>query len=185
MFGQMQVSSDYTFTQSENLNTTNTTKSSSSHSGDRAVLKLAQSKNSEAAYKTNKKNTSTIDNTDNNSDNQVEGISTQDQSDKEDQENIEIIYGNGVPTTVGELAAIVGGRGDKVTKEQLMSYLKSVSSGESANVNTITIVKNLIAQFDALSDGSGYIKSFSGIKEPQDHETITKEQVTSPIDIRV
>lgn len=184
MFGQVQVSSDYTFTQSENLNTANTSKNSSSHAGDKVVFKQAQSKNSANAYKTDKQtNVNNPNKTDDNN-NQVEEFTTQNNTDSEEQETIEIGYGNIAPTTVGELAAIVGGTSGKVTKEELMGYLKSISSGESANVNTITIVKNLIAQFDALSDESGYLKSL-GSKEPQDYETITKEQVTSPIDIRV
>lgn len=90
-----------------------------------------------------------------------------------------------IPTSFEELAAMVGG-GAKVTKDQLNDYLRSLMSVQStASAADITIVKNLIAQFDDLSGGTGYITSFKGTKDVQDYTTVTKEQVTSPIDVRV
>lgn len=93
-----------------------------------------------------------------------------------------------VTTSFEALAAAVGSSGSKITKEQLMTYLQSLMtdpSSSSENVAEITFLKNLIAKFDALSDGSDFITSLQGAKEPQDYTTITTEQVTSPVDIRV
>lgn len=90
-----------------------------------------------------------------------------------------------IPTTFEELSAIVGG-GAKVTKDQLKDYLRSLTSGEStASAADIAIVKNLIAQFSEASGGTGYITSLKGLKEAQDYTTITADQVTSPVDVRV
>lgn len=90
-----------------------------------------------------------------------------------------------IPTSFAELAAMVGG-GAKVTKDQLTDYLRSLTGVQStASAADITIVKNLIAQFDDLSGGTGYITSFKGTKDVQDYTTVTKDQVTSPIDVRV
>lgn len=91
-----------------------------------------------------------------------------------------------VPTSFAQLAAMVGSNTSTVTKEQLSEYLSSLTTGDS-NVSAaeITVVKNLIAQFDALSGDSGVLTSIDGLKEPQDYKTVTKEQVTSPIDLRV
>lgn len=90
-----------------------------------------------------------------------------------------------IPTSFAELSAMVGG-GAKVTKDQLNDYLRSLTGVQStATAADITIVKNLIAQFDDLSGGTGYITSFKGAKDIQDHTTVTKDQVTSPIDVRV
>lgn len=91
-----------------------------------------------------------------------------------------------VPTSFAELAAQVGGSTKNVTKQQLESYLKSITSDASeVSAAEITVVKNLIAQFEHLSGGTGTISSFDGLKEPQDYKTITKEQVTLPVDVRV
>lgn len=87
-----------------------------------------------------------------------------------------------------ELAAAVGASGSKVTKEQLISYLHSItssSSGSSTSAAEITFIKNLIAKFDTISNGADYITSFNGVNDIQDYKTITKEQVTLPIDVRV
>lgn len=93
-----------------------------------------------------------------------------------------------VTSSFDVLAAEVGAVGGKISKIQLMSYLQSLTSSNSAStadMQAIAFVKNLIAQFDNLSNGADYITSFNGIKEPQDYKTITKEQVTSPVDVRV
>lgn len=87
-----------------------------------------------------------------------------------------------------ELAAVVGSNGSKITKEQLVSYyasLTSKSGDNGINPAEVTLIKNLIAKFEELSHGGSYITSLKGIDEPQDYTTITPEQVTSPIDIRV
>lgn len=91
-----------------------------------------------------------------------------------------------VPTSFAQLAAMVGSNTSTVTKEQLSEYLSSLTTGEAGvSAAEITVVKNLIAQFDALSGGSGVLTSIEGLKEAQDYTTITPEQVTSPIDVRV
>lgn len=91
-----------------------------------------------------------------------------------------------VPTSFAQLAAMVGSNTSTVTKEQLSEYLSSITTGSStASAAEITVVKNLIAQFDALSGGAGVLTSIDGLKEPQDYKTVTKEQVTSPVDLHV
>ena len=110
--------------------------------------------------------------------------------DDEDSEYTSILNGSdsSITTSFDSLAAAVGASTDKVSKEQLFALLQSlISSNSSADDKTeeITFLKNLIAKFDTISDGANYISSFNGIDEPQDYETITQDQVTSPIDLRV
>ncbi len=86
------------------------------------------------------------------------------------------------------LAAAVGANTDKISKEQLIVLLQSLMAEDSSledKAKEIAFVKNLIAKFDTLSDGASYITSLSGADEPQDYETVTPEQVTSPIDLRI
>lgn len=93
-----------------------------------------------------------------------------------------------IMNSYGALAAAVGANGRGVTKMDLMTYLQKLSSGSSEKTNdaeVIAFLKNLIAQFDALSGGNEYLTSLTGVKEPQDYSTVTKEQVTPPVDIRV
>lgn len=91
-----------------------------------------------------------------------------------------------IPTSFAELAAMVGGAGVKVTKDQLTSYLEDITSGSSsASAAEITVIKNLIARFEALSGGEDYITSMKGVNDTQDYTTVTPAQVTSPVDIRV
>lgn len=94
-----------------------------------------------------------------------------------------------ITNSFNTLAAAVGAVGNKITKDQLISYLQSLISNSKSNSSVtsdeIAFIKNLIAQFNTLSDGSDYITSLAGTKEPQDYSTITLAQVTPPIDIRV
>ncbi|MDD3437140.1 MAG: hypothetical protein PHC64_08330 [Candidatus Gastranaerophilales bacterium] len=91
------------------------------------------------------------------------------------------------------LAAAIGATGDKITKGQLIAYLQTLVAEENAKgisgadekAKEITFVKNLIAKFDTLSNGEDYITSLEGANELQDYTTITTEQVTPPVDIRV
>jgi len=95
---------------------------------------------------------------------------------------------SGITTSFAALAAAVGTSGAKITKEQLMTYLQSLTSSQSSgedNTAEITFLKNLIAKFNALSDGSEYITSLNGVNDAQDYSTVTTDQVTSPIDIRI
>lgn len=84
------------------------------------------------------------------------------------------------------LVAAIGVSGNRLTKDQLIAYLQKLAS-ESAdsNLKEISFLKNLVAKFETLSNGNNYISSFYGVNEAQDYSTITKEQVTSPIDIRI
>lgn len=106
-----------------------------------------------------------------------------------DGSEFEYAHGNStVITSFDTLAAAVGASGNKVTKDQLMSYLESLTTdiaSNSSDYTQISFIKNLIAKFDTLSDGGKYITSLDGVNEPQDYETVTKEQVTPPIDIRI
>lgn len=93
-----------------------------------------------------------------------------------------------IMSSYGSLAAAVGANGRGITKTDLVNYLQKVSSGTTngqVSPEVIAFLKNLIAQFDSLSGGGEYLTSLSGTKEPQDYSTVTKEQVTSPIDIRI
>lgn len=92
-----------------------------------------------------------------------------------------------IMSSYGALAAAVCANSRGITKMDLITYLQKISSGVkgSADDKVIAFLKNLIAQFDSLSEGGEYITSLSGAKEPQDYSTVTKEQVTSPIDLRV
>lgn len=93
-----------------------------------------------------------------------------------------------IMNSYGALAAAVGANTRGVTKMDLMAYLQRVSSDSdttSNNAEVIAFLKNLIAQFDTLSGGGDYLTSLTGIKEPQDYSTVTQEQVTPPIDLRV
>lgn len=93
-----------------------------------------------------------------------------------------------VTTSFDALASEVGSAGGKIEENQLVAYLKTLmdsSKTGSNNNEEIAFVKNLIANFSTLSQGSGYITSFTGLKEAQDHQTVTKAQVTSPVYVRV
>lgn len=87
------------------------------------------------------------------------------------------------------LAAAVGAFGGKITKAQLMSFLEKLETNsnplDAKQHQAITFVKNVIAQFDTISNGSDYITSLVNLEEPQDYETVTKQQVTPPVDIKV
>lgn len=84
------------------------------------------------------------------------------------------------------LAAELGANNGKITKEQLDAYLQSLTSNVgSDNAAEIVFIKNLIAKFDAISGGKDFISSFDGVNDAQDYTTITPEQVTLPIDIRI
>lgn len=96
--------------------------------------------------------------------------------------------GGSITNSFDALAAAVGGVGGKVTKDQLETYLHSLTSDidtTAENFQEVTFIKGLIAQFDTLSENGEYITSFNGVGEPQDYKTVTPEQVTPPVDIRV
>ena len=92
-----------------------------------------------------------------------------------------------IPNSFDALAVEIGAVNNKISKEQLVAYLQSLKSDASGadDSQAIAFVKNLIARFDTLSGGTDYITSFTGVKEAQDVSTITQEQVTLPIDLRV
>ncbi len=109
----------------------------------------------------------------------------------EEESELGIIYGSDISAltrSFNALAATVGSSDDRVTKSQLVALLQNLS-GASANneeyKEEISFIKNLIAKFDVISNGEGYITSFSGMNEPQDFETVTEEQVTSPVSLLI
>lgn len=174
MFGSFNIGTDYTFTQSEKQNNAvSKSKLNLSYFGDSAVSDKA---NLEVEVK---KAASTFSGANNH----------------EHVENSESDYlynsdgkVNSITNSFDALAAAVGGVGGKVTKDQLVNYLHSLTSNPSVsaeNVQEVTFIKGLIAQFDTLSGHTGYITSFTDVREPQDYTTVTQEQVTPPIDIRV
>lgn len=101
-------------------------------------------------------------------------------------------YGKGgaviLSTSFDSLVAAIGAVGGKISKNQLVSYLRQLTSNSSQdpdNNQEIALVKNLIAQFDTLSGGADYITSLNGINDAQDYKTVTLDQVTPPIDLKI
>lgn len=197
MFGSINAGTDYTFTQSEaQVNTVNKSKIISKYFGNNGVSQKPNSEvnNKNSNTKSPSKSISTDDNgslkkNENNSD--VPQIKILGQG--QDDDGNDYLYNSdgkaqSITNSFDALAAAVGGIGGKITKEQLVSYLHSLTSDvgtSAANAQEVTFIKSLIAQFDSLSGGTSYITSLDGAKEPQDYKTITKEQVTLPIDVRV
>ena len=91
-----------------------------------------------------------------------------------------------VTNSFDSLVVAVGASGNKLTKGQIISYLQKLTSDNSNdNSKEIAFLKTLIAKFDTLANGGEYISSFYGMNDAQDYSTITTEQVTPPIDIRI
>lgn len=177
MFGSFNIGTDYTFTQSDTQNATASAKPDSSKPGasnvsDRGSLEAALKRTASSVSRANNSRNSNVSSA-------VTEASYLYNSDGK---------AASITNSFDALAAAVGGVGGKVTKEQLIDYLHSItanSNSSAANLEEVTFIKGLIAQFDTLSGHSGYITSFEDIKEPQDYKTVTKDQVTPPIDIRV
>lgn len=175
MFGSSNIGTDYTFTQSD---TQNTTASKSKPTPSKLGAGSVSGRDSLEAEL--KKVASQVSDANNQS------------AKSEDVANDYMYHSDGkaasITNSFDALAAAVGGVGGRVTKDQLTSYLHSLTSDpkmSAENLQEVTFIKGLIAQFDTLSGHSNYITSFADIKEPQDYKTVTKEQVTPPIDIRV
>lgn len=86
------------------------------------------------------------------------------------------------------LTAAMGINSDKITKTQLLAFLQKLSSSASKdddNNQEIAFIKRIIANFDTLSTDGEYITSLNKVNEPQDYKTVTQEQVTPPVDIRI
>lgn len=175
MFGSFNIGTDYTFTQSEKQNTpVSKSKLNSSYFGDSAAVSDKPDVHTEARAVASA----------------VSDANNHVHADDNGGSDYQLKSGKNVSITnsFDALAAAVGGVGGKVTKEQLMNYLHSLTADPSVsaeNVETVTFLKGLIAQFDTLSGNTGYITSFADVKEPQDYRTVTPEQVTPPVDIRV
>ena len=174
MFGSFNIGTDYTFTQSESQNdAVSKIKAISSYSGDSVVSEKSKTENEAQKI-------ASISSDANNQVQDGDNVSDyQSASDKKDAS---------ITNSFDALAAAVGGVGGKVTKDQLVNYLHSITSNPAVsaeNVQEVTFIKGLIAQFDTLSGHSNYITSFVDVNEPQDYKTVTKEQVTPPVDIRV
>ena len=113
------------------------------------------------------------------------------------------------------LSDSVNAGSDGITKDDLVSYLKSLfesttskdnssttDSTDSTNTTSSTdstsssdelkaemkLLTNLIVNFDSFASDNGKITSsslLSALKEPQDPTTVTSSQLQSPIDLRV
>lgn len=175
MFGSSNIGTDYTFTQSDTQNTT-------ASKPKLTLSKLgADSVSGRDSLEVELKKTASQVSDANNHSVQSEDV-TSDYMYHSDGKAASIT------NSFDALAAAVGGIGGKVTKDQLTSYLHSLTANpkvSAENLQEVTFIKGLIAQFDTLSGNGNYITSFADIKEPQDYKTVTKEQVTPPIDIRV
>lgn len=174
MFGSFNIGTDYTFTQSDNQDkAVSKPKVDSSKFGDSNVTEKPDLKTEV------KKVTSEVS---------VVNKKPSDDNSESDYKLLSDKTSASVANSFDALAAAVGGVGGKVTKDQLISYLRSLTSDPSVsaeNIETVTFIKGLIAQFDTISGDGTYITSLQGMDEPQDYTTVTKEQVTPPIDIRV
>lgn len=181
MFGSVDINSDYTFTQSEKqIPLGNISEALSSYLGNSFVLKT-----------TKEKAVSTDSDTKAESKDETSKAEETFGNDSEEDEAVTGIgYGHSSPITTSfhSLAAATGAVGNKISKNQLISLLQSLTSATAqsdANLQEIAFIKNLIAQFEKLAEGSDYITSIHEVKEPQDYETVTPEQVTPPIDLRI
>lgn len=192
MFESVNTNLNYTFTQSENSNTLFSYKTKkSSASGEDVVV----SKNNKAPA-TTYNNVKTIESgnidTSKNADTSEPQVITLGQSNDED-DGSEYLYSSennstNITNSFDALSAAVGGINGKVTKEELETYLQSLKSNASSsaeNAQTIAFLKGLIAQFDVLSGGAGYITSLTGANDAQDYETVTSDQVTPPISLNI
>lgn len=200
MFGSSNISPDYTFTQTENrLFTSNTSLGAST-----AVEEIGVSKKDSPLKEKDKTKTAesigqekSAETTNPLRKDEVKEalkrskVEPQDLFDDEEDYEGSFIYdgkASSITTSFEALAAALGVSGDKITKEQLVAFLQTLSSKTSLEGDTskeVAFVKNLIAKFDTISNGADYITSFNGVNEPQDYKTVTPEQVVPPIDIRI
>lgn len=90
-----------------------------------------------------------------------------------------------ITTSFQALLLLSVSNNDKVSKGQLVLLRSLTSQDPVTNADEITFIKTLLAKFDTLSNGGDYITSFGGVNDTQDYETITLEQVTPPIDIKI
>lgn len=197
MFDAANISPDYTFTQSERrAYTGNISQALSSYLGGFGVKKTDEDSNEDEkngilSNITKKKDKKSEDIKTSNDKDKAEDYSTI--NDEEDASSDVYLSVNGtefdsITTSFSSLAAAVGTSNGKISKAQLVALLETLSGKKAAsdeNKKEIAFVKELIAKFDTLSKGTTYITSLEGLKEPQDYETVTQEQVTPPIDIRV
>jgi len=106
-----------------------------------------------------------------------------------DEDSVQEEIDGSIIDSFANLAAAVGSFGGKITKEQLSAFLQKLEAHsdtlDSKQTQAITFVKNVIAQFENLSNGQDYITSLVNLQDLQDYETVTTEQVTSPIDIKI
>lgn len=204
MFGIGNLSPDYTFTQSGDRSfTIQSSKAISNYFGNSAVSENNTKKSSTALKKTTDDNNETkvlVSNSDDNSstesikkdskDNETAELHLLGTKEEGSEEDEAFSYGSvsSITSSFSALVQAIGGVGNKVTKTQLIGYLQKLSSEEGTDTVTaqeMSFIKNLIARFDTLSGGSSYITSLDGTKEFQDYTTVTKDQVTSPVDLRV
>lgn len=200
MFGSFNIGTDYTFTQSEaQNNTVNKSKAISSYVEKIGVPKKSETQENTENIETKAPEKNDVKDTgDSNSGEKIKNDSSAPEikilgQGQDEEDNTDYLYNsdNKVSTVTNSFDALVvavGGISGKVTKEQLVSYLQTLTSNPSVgaeNAQEITFIKSLIAQFDTLSNSTQYITSFDNMPDPQDYKTVTSEQVTPPIDIRI
>lgn len=196
MFGTTSVSSEYTFTGSQ-ASTISIESAISSYSGHSGATKTSSSGHGTAKTSAPQQNVQTGSNSNSVATNSITKEKSADSESVEllinkggDDDSLEIDYGSDdistITTSFQALAAAVGSTNSKVSKGQLVALLRSLTSQDAtANADEITFLKTLLATFDTLSNGGDYITSFGGVNDTQDYETVTLEQVTPPIDIRI
>lgn len=186
MFGSANINPDYTFTQSENrLDNFNSLKLLSNYFGESGVGKndelitLGKKKSSPDELKSNNSQSFEFEN-------EEITYGTLGENELEDEQDLYDGRVASVTSSFHMLAAAIGATGGKVTKSQLYAYLQSLLSDKDNGedlVKEITFLKNLIAKFDTISHGEEFITSFSGVNDPQDYDTVTSEQLSSPFEI--
>ena len=196
MFGTTSVSSEYTFTGSQ-ASTSSIATGISSYSGHSGATKVSSSGNVTAKTSAPQQHADKESNSNSVATNSIKKEKSADSESVEllinkgrGDESIELDYGSNtismITTSFQALAAAVGSNNDKVSKGQLVALLRSLTSQDPVtNADEITFIKTLLAKFDTLSNGGDYITSFGGVNDTQDYETVTLEQVTPPIDIRI
>src|SRR5574344_1836721 len=193
MFGTTSVSSEYTFTGSQ-ASTISIESAISSYSGHSGATKTSSSGHGTAKTSAPQQNVQTGSNSNSVATNSITKEKSADSESVEllinkggDDDSLEIDYGSDdISTITTSFQALAAAVGSKNSKGQLVALLRSLTSQDAtANADEITFLKTLLATFDTLSNGGDYITSFGGANDTQDYETVTLEQVTPPIDIRI
>lgn len=189
MFAGGSISTDYTFTtENSHLFESQKAKAVSTYVGNLRVVKNNNGTEEAANPDLNRAQVK--------SNNQTSNIKTSEAQndwmldDDEDEESLSYDgkTSSSFTSSFNALAAALGVSGDKITKGQLLAFLQTLTAETDQEVEKseqIAFIKSLIAKFDTLSEGKDYITSFNGVNEPQDYKTVTRDQVTPPVDVRI